>query len=115
MTMKNLTPACVALVLAVAAALAAPPASAKGPMTLKSVNITLPESKRDFPPGPGVDVARDNCSACHSIGMILNQPTMPKAGWEAEVAKMRNVYKAPVDEKNVPTIVEYLTAIKGPK
>jgi hypothetical protein len=47
--------------------------------------------------------------------MILTQPPLAKAAWEAEVAKMRNVYKAPVDEKDVPTIVDYLTAVKGPK
>jgi hypothetical protein len=43
------------------------------------------------------------------------EPRMPKAAWAAEVAKMRNVYKAPVDEKDVPAIVDYLTAVKGPK
>jgi hypothetical protein len=58
---------------------------------------------------------RNNCLGCHSAGMILNQPTMPKAAWEAEVTKMRTVYKAPVDEKAVPAIVEYVTAVKGPK
>jgi hypothetical protein len=47
--------------------------------------------------------------------MILNQPAMAKAAWEAEVAKMRGVYKAPVDEKDVPDIVGYLAAVKGPK
>jgi len=29
------------------------------------------------------------------------------------VAKMRNVYKAPVDPKDVPAIVDYLVTIKG--
>ena len=47
--------------------------------------------------------------------MILNQPALPQAAWQAEVAKMRNVYKAPVDEKDVAAIVDYLTAVKGPK
>ena len=47
--------------------------------------------------------------------MILNQPGMPKAAWAAEVNKMRNVYKAPVAAKDVPAIVDYLTAAKGPK
>jgi acyl-CoA thioesterase FadM len=45
--------------------------------------------------------------------MILTQPAMPKAAWEAVVAKMRNVYKAPVSEEEVPDIVTYLTAVKG--
>jgi hypothetical protein len=40
---------------------------------------------------------------------------LSQAAWQAEVAKMRNVYKAPVDEKDVGPIVDYLTAVKGPK
>jgi len=39
----------------------------------------------------------------------------PQALWQAEVAKMRNVYKAPVADKDVPDIVAYLTAVKGSK
>lgn len=88
---------------------------AKVPITLKSVEVNLPESKDTLPDGPGLVVVNGNCLTCHSAGMILNQPVMAKAAWEAEVAKMRNVYKAPVDEKDVATIVDYLTAIKGPK
>jgi hypothetical protein len=45
--------------------------------------------------------------------MVLNQPALPKAVWESEVDKMRNVYKAPVDDKNVDVIVHYLISIKG--
>ncbi|HYB56366.1 MAG TPA: cytochrome c [Alphaproteobacteria bacterium] len=98
-----------------AAALVSLAVQAKAPTTLKSVDVTLPESTRTLPDGPGVDVVHDNCLACHSAGMILAQPTMPKAAWEAEVNKMRNVFKAPVDAKDVPAIVDYLMAIKGPK
>jgi hypothetical protein len=47
--------------------------------------------------------------------MVLNQPSMPKAAWETEIAKMRNVYKAPVAESDVPSIVDYLVRIKGAK
>ena len=99
--------ACMALIASVA--------QAKPPVALKSVDVTLPESSRQMPDGPGVAAVNNNCLACHSAGMILNQPTMAKAAWEAEVAKMRNVYKAPVDEKDVPAIVDYLAAVKGPK
>jgi mono/diheme cytochrome c family protein len=91
------------------------PAKAKAAVSLKSVSVSLPDSDRDLPDGPGLAAAQGNCLSCHSAGMILNQPAMPKAVWEAEVAKMRNVYNAPIPEKNVPNIVDYLTAIKGPK
>ena len=103
------------LALVIGAALVSPATHAKAPFTLKSVSVTLPESTRALPDGPGLSAVQNNCVACHSGGMIMNQPTMPRAAWEAEVAKMRNVYKAPIDEKAVPDIVDYLTAVKGPK
>jgi mono/diheme cytochrome c family protein len=103
------------LALVVAAILALPLAQAKTRFVLKSEDVTLPQSERGLPEGAGRDVVENNCFTCHSAGMILTQPPLPKAAWEAEVTKMRNVYKAPVDEKDVPAIVEYLTAVKGPK
>ncbi len=84
-------------------------------LTLKSVNVTLPDGDRELPDGPGLAAVQSNCVSCHTPGMILAQPAMPKAAWEAEVNKMRNVYKAPVNEKDVPDIVSYLTAVKGVK
>jgi hypothetical protein len=47
--------------------------------------------------------------------MVLNQPVLPAATWKAEAEKMIHVYKAPVDEKDVPAIVEYLTKMQGAK
>lgn len=102
-------------VAAVAAIGASSLAQAKTAIVLKSVTVTLPQSNRAFPEGPGLETVKSNCVTCHSPGMILTQPRMPKAAWQAEVAKMRNVYKAPVDEKDVASIVDYLTAVKGPK
>ncbi|MGA2894342.1 MAG: cytochrome c [Xanthobacteraceae bacterium] len=90
-------------------------AQAKTSLTLKSVDVALPDSTRTLPNGPGQEAVQNNCTGCHSPGMILNQPAMPRAAWQAEVAKMRNVYKAPVEEKDVGAIVDYLTAVKGPK
>jgi hypothetical protein len=45
--------------------------------------------------------------------MVLNQPPLPQATWEAEVHKMINIYKAPVAPEDVPAIVAYLVATKG--
>ena len=44
--------------------------------------------------------------------MVLNQPALPRATWQAVVAKMIHIYKAPVEEKDVGPIVDYLAAIK---
>jgi hypothetical protein len=37
--------------------------------------------------------------------MVLNQPALSKAQWTAEVDKMRTAYKAPIDFKDVASIV----------
>ena len=103
------------IALVVGAALALPTAQAKTRFVLKSEDVTLPQSDRGLPDGQGREAVLNNCFTCHSAGMILTQPPLPKAAWEAEVAKMRNVYKAPIDDKDVPAIVDYLTAVKGPK
>jgi hypothetical protein len=99
----------------VSAALAAPITGyAQSPFTLKSASIDLPDRGTMFS-GPGADAVNNNCLACHSAGMVLNQPALPAAAWKAEAEKMIQVYKAPVDEKDVSAIVEYLTRIKGTK
>jgi hypothetical protein len=46
-------------------------------------------------------------------GMVLNQPALSKAQWKAEVNKMRMVYKAPIDAKDVDQIVDYLVSLKA--
>jgi cytochrome c5 len=103
------------LVLLTGVAVVSLSAEAASALVLKSISVTLPESTARFPPGPGADIANSNCLACHSVGMVMNQPVMSKAAWEAEVNKMRNVYKAPVDQSDVPAITDYLASIKGPK
>jgi hypothetical protein len=45
--------------------------------------------------------------------MVLNQPALPKAEWQAEVDKMRAAYKAPIDAKDVDAILDYLVSTKG--
>ena len=80
---------------------------------LKSVTVDLPAGDRQFPGGPAADAINNNCTACHSPGMVLTQPNLPKAAWEAEVHKMVSVYKAPIEDADVPAIVAYLVANKG--
>jgi hypothetical protein len=80
---------------------------------LKSVTVDLPAGDRMFPDGPGSDAANNNCLACHSAGMVLNQPALSKTAWSAEVNKMIEAYKAPVDPGDVSAIVDYLSHIRG--
>jgi cytochrome c5 len=107
---RSILPSVLALGLA-AAPLAA---QAKTIALPKSVEVQLPAGTEPFD-GPGADAINNNCLTCHSRGMVLNQPAMPQAAWQAEVAKMRNVYKAPVNEADVPAIVDYLVRVKGAK
>jgi cytochrome c5 len=94
---------------AAAAAQSTPPPStvSVGGVTLRSVNVDFPNRDRQFE-GPGADVVNNNCLTCHSAGMVLAQPRLPRAVWQAEVEKMRNTYKGPINAEDVPAIVDYL-------
>ena len=85
------------------------------PLQLKSVKVDLPDSDKMFPDGPRSDAINNNCLACHSAGMVLNQPSLSKQAWAAEVNKMINNYRAPIAPEDVGAIVDYLTALKGAK
>jgi mono/diheme cytochrome c family protein len=99
--------------IVVNAVLAPLTALAAAPLELKSVTVDLPDSDRTFPPGPGSDAVTNNCLACHSAGMVLNQPALSKAAWTAEVNKMITAYKAPVAPEDVGAIVDYLTGLQS--
>jgi mono/diheme cytochrome c family protein len=77
------------------------------------VNYKLPGETAAFKPGPNLDVVQNNCTACHSADYVNTQPRGPKFKkdfWQAEVTKMIKVYGAPIDDADVPKIVEYLAA-----
>lgn len=93
--------------------LAAAPALGQPLPAIKSTSVDLPPGDSLFAGGASADAVNNNCLACHSADMVLNQPSLPRATWEAEVRKMIAVYRAPVDESDVPAIVDYLTKIKG--
>jgi mono/diheme cytochrome c family protein len=87
--------------LGIAAAYAAP------------VNYKLPEEKAAFKPGAGIEAVQNNCTACHSADYIKTQPRgekFKKDFWTAEVTKMIKVYGAPIEDKDVGAIVDYLAA-----
>jgi hypothetical protein len=92
-------------------ALASPALQADDKLPLKSVNVDLPFGDRMFPDGPSSDLVNNNCLACHSAGMVLNQPAMSKTQWREEVEKMRTAYKAPIDPKDEEGIIDYLVSL----
>ena len=67
-------------------------------------------------PLPGYAKAQANCVACHSAEYMLTQP--PNAGrpyWDAMTKRMKAVFKAPLNDADIPEIVDYLTATYGNK
>ena len=84
-------------------------------VTLHSVNVEFPDPGRMFPGDSKADAINNNCLACHSAGMVLTQPALPRAEWQSEVDKMRSTYKAPVEAPDVPAIVDYLVALRAGK
>ena len=84
--------------------------AATGATLAKPLSYSLPDATATFRPGPGVEVAQNNCASCHSADYINFQP--PKKGqifWEAEVSKMIKAYHAPINEADAKAIVEYLS------
>jgi hypothetical protein len=82
-------------------------------VTAAPISYDLPPETAAFKPGPNLEVVQNNCTGCHSADYIATQPRGPKFKadfWRAEVTKMIKVYGAPVDEADVPRIVEYLAA-----
>jgi cytochrome c1 len=81
-------------------------------LTLQSTHVDLPTGDRLFS-GPGAEVMNDDCLACHSASMVLDQPVESRETWQRIVEKMRNDYHAPIAEADVPAIVTYLAEQKG--
>jgi cytochrome c553 len=80
---------------------------------ITSTTVELPAGAALFPGGSSADAINNNCLACHSADMVLNQPALPKSTWDSEVHKMIKVYRAPIDESDVPAIIDYLVKTKG--
>ena len=73
------------------------------------VTYDLPEETAVLKPGPGLEAAQSNCTACHSADYLAMQP--PKRGkafWDAEVTKMIKTYGAPIAEPDAKAIADYL-------
>lgn len=80
-------------------------------------SYALPEATAQFKAPPdaghaaGFQAAQENCMTCHSADYVAMQP--PRKGqafWDAEVAKMVKVYRAPIEEQQAKAIAAYLGA-----
>jgi mono/diheme cytochrome c family protein len=63
---------------------------------------------------PGYAKAQTNCVACHSAEYMLYQPpSAARPYWDAMVKRMKVVFKAPINDADMPDIVDYLVKTYG--
>ena len=78
--------------------------------------IQLPPDAVQLKPSdlPGYAKAQASCVACHSAEYMRYQPpTAPRPYWDAMVKRMKTVFKAPIDDADIPALVDYLAATYG--
>ena len=78
--------------------------------------ITLPPDGVQLRPSvlPGYAKAQAQCVACHSAEYMQYQPaTAARPYWDAMARRMKLVFKAPLDEADIPVIVDYLVKTYG--
>ena len=97
----------------IAVAAAPPPATQVAtPIVLKSQDIRLPGPGAIYT-GAGSEVLNQNCLMCHSPTFVDKQPALSGSAWQAEVLKMKNVFGAAIDPKQIAAIVQALVARHG--
>ncbi len=63
---------------------------------------------------PGYEKARMACVACYSAEYIQYQPpTAARPYWENMVKRMKTVFNAPLNDADIPEIVDYLVKTYG--
>jgi cytochrome c5 len=90
-------------------------AMAAGTMCAKTIKLPPDSSLAKLKPGPGLKTTEAYCRMCHSTDYIVRQPPESAQAWQAEVAKMVNVYGAPIPKTGVKAISEYLAFAYGAK
>ena len=68
---------------------------------MTSITFVIPSDENTI-------VMQRNCQWCHSYGYISNQGKQSKEFWNKVVVKMRDVYKAPISQRDELLATEYL-------
>ena len=80
----------------------------------KSIELPPDGAQLKSSPLPGYLKAQASCVVCHSAEYMLYQPpSAPRPYWEAMVKRMKEVFKAPIADADVPAIVDYLAKTYG--
>jgi hypothetical protein len=83
---------------------------------VSSKTIVLPTDTLQLKPSPlpGYAKAQANCVACHSAEYLQYQPpNANRAYWDAMVKRMKAVFKAPINDADMPDIVDYAVKTYG--
>lgn len=95
--------------LALSAGLHGMVSAAENSITLPPDGVQLQSSAL-----PGYAKAQAECVGCHSAEYMIYQPaSAPRAYWQAMVVRMKTVFKAPIDDADMPLLVEYLVKTYG--
>src|SRR5437868_15253006 len=80
-----------------------------------AAGLAMAQEKRiAFKDGPGLPAFQANCGSCHSLDyIVMNSPFLDRAGWEASVKKMINVFGAPINPEDAQAITDYLAQNYG--
>lgn len=63
---------------------------------------------------PGYAKAKKSCTECHSAEyMVYQPPTAPRAYWTAMVHRMKDVFKGPIKDDDMPELIDYLVKTYG--
>jgi hypothetical protein len=87
-----------------------------GPAGAGAQTIEWPPETVQLKPSdlPGYAKAKAQCVACHSAEYFAYQPpTAARGYWENMVKRMKAVFKAPLDDADMPAIVDYLVKTYG--
>jgi mono/diheme cytochrome c family protein len=85
-----------------------------GPAQAKSIDLPPDTVQLKASSLPGYAKAQTNCVVCHSAEYMLYQPpSAPRSYWDAMVKRMKAVFKAPIDDADMPEIIDYLAKTYG--
>jgi len=76
-------------------------------------NIEVPYIAYEIKMGKGFDAVQANCLMCHSFGYVINQGPQSRKFWAKKIDKMITHFKAPMSDKDIKTVTDYLFTYYG--
>ena len=84
--------------------------------TLAAAVLPVARAEPEAAAGEGREIFVARCTSCHSVDYVeMHARLGTRALWEAEIAKMRNAFKAPMSDEEARQILDYLARQYGPR